>query len=142
LHGLFHNRACWLLVLLGLRLNGVRSLYTINLPPWKGVESLTERLAKKVDELRLASGCDRVHLVGHSMGGIIARNYLQIRGGAAKVDRCILIATPNQGSRLAALALSPLAKALIPGSKLIKRLAAGCSLDHHPQPSRQYCFAR
>lgn len=124
IHGLFHNRACWFFLLPWLRSRGVRSLCTINLPLWKGIESLTERVARKVDELRLASGCERVHLVGHSLGGIIARNYLQIRGGAAKVDRCILIATPNEGSRLAALALSPLATSLMPGSDLLTRLAA------------------
>ncbi len=124
LHGLFQNRACWLYLRLRLRLRGVRSLHAINLPPWKDIESLTERVAIKVDELRLASGCDRVHLVGHSLGGIVARNYLQLRGGAAKVDRCILIAVPNGGSKLAALALSPLATILLPGSELLARLAA------------------
>jgi pimeloyl-ACP methyl ester carboxylesterase len=124
LHGLFHNRACWLWLRLQLRLRGIRSLHSINLPPWKDIESLTERVAKKVDELRLASGSAKVHLVGHSMGGIIARNYLQIRGGAQKVDCCVLIASPNSGSRLAALALSPLATVLMPGSELLQRLAA------------------
>ncbi len=123
LHGLFHNRACWLWLRLRLLLRGNRSLHSINLPPWKDVESLTERVAKKVDELRHASGATKVHLVGHSMGGIIARNYLQIRGGAQKVDRCVLIAAPNNGSRLAALALSPLATVLMPGSELLQRLA-------------------
>ncbi|OHB26042.1 MAG: hypothetical protein A2X84_09675 [Desulfuromonadaceae bacterium GWC2_58_13] len=124
LHGLFHNRACWLWLRLRLRLLGIRSLHSINLPPWKDVESLTERVAKKVDELRHASGVSKVHLIGHSMGGIIARNYLQIRGGAQKVDHCVLIASPNRGSKLAALALSPLATVLMPGSELLQRLDA------------------
>ena len=123
LHGLFQNRACWLYLRLRLRLLGIPSLHAINLPPWKDIESLTERVAIKVDELRLASGCERVHLVGHSMGGIIARNYVQLRGGAPKVERCILLAAPNGGSKLAALALSPLAKSLLPGSELLRRLA-------------------
>lgn len=123
LHGLFQNRACWLYLRLRLRLLGIPSLHAINLPPWKDIESLTERVAIKVDELRLASGCERVHLVGHSMGGIIARNYVQLRGGTPKVERCLLLAAPNSGSKLAALALSPLAKALLPGSELLRRLA-------------------
>ncbi len=123
LHGLFQNRACWLYLRLRLRLLGIPSLHAINLPPWKDIESLTERVAIKVDELRLASGCERVHLVGHSMGGIIARNYIQLRGGAPKVERCILLAAPHGGSKLAALALSPLAKSLLPGSELLRRLA-------------------
>lgn len=123
LHGLFHNRACWLWTRYRLRRQGFTALYAINLPLWKDVESLTERLAKKVDELRHATGIDRVHLVGHSMGGIIARNYLQIRGGAQKVDRCVLLASPNVGSKLAPFALTPLGKLLLPGSEFLRRLA-------------------
>lgn len=123
LHGLFHNRACWLWTKYRLRRAGFRALYTVNLPVWKDVESLTERVAKKVDELRHATGIEKVHLVGHSMGGLIARNYLQIRGGTQKVDRCVLLASPNGGSKLAPFALTPLGKSLLPGSEFLQRLA-------------------
>ncbi|HKK02086.1 MAG TPA: alpha/beta fold hydrolase, partial [Desulfuromonadales bacterium] len=99
------------------------SLHTINLPPWKDVESLTERVAKRVDELRHSAGIEKVHLVGHSMGGIIARNYLQIRGGSQKVDRCVLLAAPNLGSKLAPFTVAPLGKILLPGSDFLRRLA-------------------
>jgi len=124
LHGLFHNRACWLWVKFRLRRKGLRNLYTINLPPWKDIESLTERLTLKIDELRLAGAGDRVHLVGHSMGGVIARNYLQLRGGGERVDRCVLLAAPNHGSKLAPFAISRLGEALVPGSAFLNRLNA------------------
>ena len=118
------NRACWWWVKFRLRRRGLRNLYTINLPPWKDIEALTERLTLKVDELRLAGAGDKVHLVGHSMGGIIARNYLQLRGGAERVDRCVLLAAPNHGSKLAPFALSRLGEALVPGSAFLNRLNA------------------
>jgi len=124
LHGLFHNRACWCWTRHRLRRRGWRHLYAINLPPWHDVEDLTERVDRKVDELRNASGVDKVHLVGHSMGGVIARNYLQLRGGAAKVASCTLIASPNHGSRLAPFTLTPLGRLLLPGSEFLRRLAA------------------
>ena len=124
LHGLFQSPACWLWLKHQLRRQGFSDLYAIALPPWKDVEILTERLAKRVDELRHATGLQQVHLIGHSMGGIIARNYLQIRGGEHKVDHCLLIATPNSGSKLAPFALSPLGKLLMPGSAFLQRLAA------------------
>jgi triacylglycerol lipase len=124
LHGLFHNRACWWWVKFRLRRKGLRNLYSINLPPWKDIEALTERLTLKVDELRLAGAGDKVHLVGHSMGGIIARNYLQLRGGAERVDRCVLLAAPNHGSKLAPFAISRLGEALVPGSTFLNRLNA------------------
>ena len=124
LHGLFHNRACWLWAGFRLRRRGFKALYAINLPPWYDVESLTERVAKKVDELRHATGIDKVHLVGHSMGGMIARNYIQLRGGEQKVDACVLLSSPNGGSKLAPFALTPLGKLLLPGSDFLQRLAA------------------
>lgn len=123
LHGLFHNRGCWLWMKFRLRRKGFTNLITINLPPWKNVESLTERVVTKVDELRVKDGFERVHLVGHSMGGIIARNYVQIRGGASKVERCILLGAPNLGSKLAPFAVSQLGRQLMPGSEFLKRLA-------------------
>ena len=124
LHGLFHNRACWFWTKHRLRRRGFQSLHTINLPPWYDVETLTERVAKKVDELRHATGVEKVHLIGHSMGGMIARNYLQVRGGAQKVERCILLSSPNAGSKLAPFSLTPLGKILLPGSEFLQRLAA------------------
>jgi triacylglycerol lipase len=124
LHGLFQSPSCWLWLKLQLRRRGFTALHTIALPPWKDVEVLTERLAKRVDELRHATGLQKVNLIGHSMGGIIARNYLQIRGGAQKVDHCLLVATPNSGSKLAPFALSPLGGLLMPGSSFLQRLAA------------------
>jgi pimeloyl-ACP methyl ester carboxylesterase len=123
LHGLFHNRSCWLWTKHRLRSKGFYNLHTVSLPPWHNVETLTERIAKKVDKLRLSTGIKKVHLIGHSMGGLLARNDLQIRGGDTKIDSCILLGTPNLGSRLASFALSPMAKLLLPGSGFLKRLA-------------------
>lgn len=122
LHGLFHSRACWWYTWLQLSRQGFDSLHSLNLPPWKNIEELTELVAMKVDALRQASGQARVTLVGHSMGGILARNYLQLRGGAAKVDRLILLGVPNQGSRLVPFALTRLARVLLPNSPFLQRL--------------------
>jgi triacylglycerol esterase/lipase EstA (alpha/beta hydrolase family) len=123
LHGLFHNRSCWLWTRYRLRRRGVPNIYTINLPPWYELEFLTEQVSRKVDELRHASGSDKVHLIGHSMGGMIARHFVQLRGGAERVARCILLASPNHGSKLAPFALTPLGKLLLPGSDFLQELA-------------------
>jgi triacylglycerol lipase len=122
LHGLFHNQGCWWYVKMRLHRQGFDNVYSLNLPPWKDVEDLTERIAKKVDELRHATGSDRLILVGHSMGGILARNYLQLRGGENKVEQLILLGTPNQGSKLVPFALTRLARVLLPNSEFLARL--------------------
>lgn len=124
LHGLFHSRACWWWLRLQLRRQGWKTVYAVALPPWKNVEVLTERVAHIVDTLRHRHGVRQVHLIGHSMGALIARNYLQIRGGAGKIDRCVLLGAPHRGSKLAPFALSPLGMLLLPGSEFLKRLAA------------------
>ena len=124
LHGLFNNRASWFLLKRRLKQNGFNNVATINLSTWHNEEVLTELVAKKVDELRHHNGVNKVHLVGHSMGGIIARNYMQQRGGANKVERCVFLGAPHFGSKLAPLAFSSLGRVLIPGTDFLQRLAA------------------
>jgi len=122
LHGLFLNQACWSLLRWRLRRAGFYRVHTLNLPPWRDVERQTEMVALLIDQLRHRYHCDQVDLIGHSMGGMIARNYLQLRGGETKVSTCILLGTPNTGSRLAPFALSPQGPLLQPGSPFLNRL--------------------
>lgn len=122
LHGLFNNRASWFWFKAFLRRQGFHNIATINISSWHNEEVLTELVAKKVDELRHYLGVDKVHLVGHSMGGIIARNYIQLRGGANKVDRCVILGSPHLGSKLTPFAFAPLSKVLVPGSDFLRRL--------------------
>jgi len=122
IHGLFNNRASWFWFKAFLRKQGFNNIATINLSSWHNEEVLSELVAKKVDELRHRLGVDKVHLVGHSMGGIIARNYLQLRGGAGKVDRCVTLGSPHHGSKLTPFAFAPLGRVLVPGSDFLRRL--------------------
>ncbi|PNU21271.1 hypothetical protein C2E25_02980 [Geothermobacter hydrogeniphilus] len=124
LHGLFHNRSCWWWLKRRLKRTGYRTIYSLRLSAWHDVEILTELIAKKVDQLRLQAGVEQVVLIGHSMGGILARNYIQRRGGAARVAHCIQLGAPNGGSKLAPFAVSPLARNLLPGSTFLAELNA------------------
>ncbi len=124
LHGLFQSRACWLWLRLLLWLQGFRNVYALSLPPTRNVETLTEILDRKVIELRHKPGIEKVHLVGHSMGGMIARNYAQLRGGADKVASLTLLSAPNSGSRLAPFAVTKLGLNALPGSEFLKRLGS------------------
>ena len=47
----------------------------------------------------LKSNHHPVHLVGHSMGGLLIRYYLQ-QYGSANIDRVVMLGTPNHGSEL------------------------------------------
>ncbi len=119
LHGLFQNRSCLFWLQHRLRSAGYQQVISINTPPWRDLETLTEGLARKVDELRIKLKVDKVILVGHSMGGIIARNYVQNRGGSAYVHGMVTLGSPHHGSKLAPFALSTMGKNLLPGSAFL-----------------------
>ncbi len=122
LHGLFYNRASWWWICRSLKRRGVGAVYTMNVPMWRHPDLATETVAKKIDELRIALGVDRINIVGHSMGGVVARRFIQLGDGAQKVAVCVLLGAPNSGSILAPLAISPMGKELIPGSSLLREL--------------------
>jgi pimeloyl-ACP methyl ester carboxylesterase len=68
---------------------------------WSPIQGHGRELAALMRRLDVDGPHDRVHLVAHSMGGIIARlalsEYLPQRFG-----RLVMIAPPNRGSRVAA----------------------------------------
>ncbi|AJF05891.1 alpha/beta fold hydrolase [Geoalkalibacter subterraneus] len=125
LHGLFHNRSCWWLFKHRLRQSRSNPVYSMTLNYYrKDIEPLTEAVAKKIDLIRFRHGVERVDLIGHSMGGLIARNLIQLREGSDKVRHCVCLGSPHGGSRLAPLAVTPVGQDLIPNSDFLKRLAA------------------
>ncbi len=75
-----------------------------------------------MDELRIKLKIDKVILVGHSMGGIIARNYVQKRGGVSNIKGVVTLGSPHHGSKLAPFAVSPMGKTLLPGSTFLHQL--------------------
>ncbi|MEA3464777.1 MAG: alpha/beta hydrolase [Thermodesulfobacteriota bacterium] len=121
LHGLFQNRACCFWLQLRLALHGHRVI-TLTMPPWKQVESLSEQLDQTISRLRQNKNIQRIDLISHSMGGIIARNYIQRRGGAANIRTCITLGTPHSGSKMSSLAFTKLARTLIPNNTLLNQL--------------------
>ncbi len=124
LHGLFQNRSCMYWLQFRLKRAGFKNVMAINTPSWRDLETLTEILARKIDEVIIAHKVEKVHLVGHSMGGIIARNYIQRRGGAPRVACCLTLGSPHAGSKLAPFALSQLGKAVLPDSEFLNQLNA------------------
>ncbi len=124
-HGLFQNRSSLYWLGYCLRKAGFANVYSINTPPWKDLEAVTEILTKKIDETRLVLNLDQVILVGHSMGGIIGRNYVQHRGGSAKVAHLVTLGSPHQGSKLAPFAISTMGRSLLPDSEFLSHFNTG-----------------
>ena len=63
---------------------------------WHGMESLALQLRDLVDSV--AEADHTCSLVGFSMGGIVARYYLQRLGGVSRVHKFIALSSPHFGS--------------------------------------------
>lgn len=81
-----------------------------------------ERLAHHVETLRTLTGATRIHLVGHNVGGVIARYYVQLLGGDEIADTVVSVGSPHGGSHLTPVGLGPAAAALRPGSAVLRHL--------------------
>lgn len=66
--------------------------------PGASVDRIARSLSRLVD--RLPASC-RVHLVGHSLGGLVARYYVQELGGHTRVSQTISLGSPFGGTVLA-----------------------------------------
>lgn len=86
-----------------------------------GIEHAAQQLKQAIEQ-RFGTD-DNIVLVGFSMGGIVARYYLQILGGAARTEALFSISSPHQGSYLAFLPYpSKGMRQLRPNSELLKLL--------------------
>ncbi|AGP29697.1 triacylglycerol lipase [Corynebacterium terpenotabidum Y-11] len=76
------------------------------LPNTFGTKDIAEsagEIATYVDAVLAATGADKVDLVGHSQGGLLARQYLKFNGGAAKVDKVVTLGATNHGTTLSGI---------------------------------------
>jgi len=100
-HGVGVNDGVWFALRRNLWRRGLGPVYTINYgPPLAGIEHFAGQLAARIEAICAATGAERVALIAHSMGGLVARAYLR-RFGAARVEQLITIGTPHHGSMLA-----------------------------------------
>jgi pimeloyl-ACP methyl ester carboxylesterase len=93
--------------------------------------AIAARLARFVDA-RVPAGVP-VSIVGHSLGGLVARWYAQELGGQVRVDRLVTLATPHAGTVTARFAPGPLRDVLVPGSAVLRRLDRS-TLERAPLP--------
>jgi triacylglycerol lipase len=91
-------------------------------------------LQDKVEEVRAVEDADRVALVGHSMGGLIARWYLKYLGGGKRVAHLSCLGVPHHGTWTAATApILAGTRQIVPGSPFLVELNDG-KVDHGGVP--------
>lgn len=123
-HGLGGSTSGWIALVGALSALGV-TVATVGYQPFgTSVERLAERLADRVADLLAATGADKVHLVGHSLGGVLIAQALADGLLADQIDTIVTIATPFGGSPWAQLIpFGAIVKALRSGSPVLSRLA-------------------
>lgn len=120
-HGYLANRSTLFPLAAYLRLRGIAQVLSFNYDSSAGVE----RSARALREyLRRHVRGGRIDLVCHSLGGLVARVYVQDLGGWRRVDRCITLATPHRGTYNSYWLWSRVGSELRPDSRLLSRLGA------------------
>ena len=120
-HGYLANRSTLLPVAGYLRWRGFRQVLSFNYRSSEGVERGAIALR---DYLRRHVRGGRIDLVCHSLGGLVARAYLQELGGARRVDHCITLGTPHHGTYNSYWVASRVGRELRPDSPFLARLEA------------------
>jgi triacylglycerol esterase/lipase EstA (alpha/beta hydrolase family) len=123
LHGYLCNSGYWHGLSRALAQAGI-SHAGIDLEPLGGsIDDYAGQVQAAVERLCAETGNSQVIIVGHSMGGLVARAYLR-RHGARRVARVITLGTPHHGSALAALAPGRNGAQMRPDSAWLRELDA------------------
>ncbi|MFE7751492.1 esterase/lipase family protein [Streptomyces sp. NPDC057428] len=131
LHGFIDNRSVFVLLRRSLARHGWHHLESLNYSPLTcDIRTAAELLDRHVEEICARTGHHEVDIVGHSLGGLIARYYVQRLGGDRRVRTLVTLGTPHGGTAVAPLAgAHPIVRQMRSGSDLIEELrrpAPGC----------------
>ncbi|MFD5402538.1 lipase family alpha/beta hydrolase [Streptomyces griseorubiginosus] len=154
LHGFIDNRSVFVLLRRSLAQHGRQQIESLNYSPLTcDIRVAAELLGRHIEGICERTGSRQVDVVGHSLGGLIARYYVQRLGGDARVRTLVTLGTPHSGTRVAPLANAhPIVRQMRPGSELLEELtqpAPGCrthfvsfwsDLDHLMDPLDAACI--
>ncbi|MGW0939482.1 esterase/lipase family protein [Streptomyces sp. NPDC002666] len=131
LHGFIDNRSVFVLLRRSLARHGWHHLESLNYSPLTcDIRTAAELLGRHIEEICARTGHREVDIVGHSLGGLIARYYVQRLGGDRRVRTLVTLGTPHGGTAVAPLAgAHPIVRQMRSGSAPIEELrlpAPGC----------------
>lgn len=124
IHGLNNNAAVWLR--LSRRMEGEG--YSVSTCSYFSLFVSLERIIAGLDahirEAEAAFPGTKPILVCHSLGGLLARHWLDIGDNRERLAGLITLGSPHRGSKLAVLAPGRLAANIVPGSAFLAALSA------------------
>lgn len=130
LHGYAMNRANFLPLAFRLARAGLGPIYGFEYWTLGRTAAAARQLGWFVDQVREATGATEVDLIGHSMGGVVARYYVTLVGGDRVVKNLVTLGSPHSGTDVSAVGIGHPTRELLLGSKLVARLAAAAPPKH------------
>jgi triacylglycerol lipase len=125
-HGLYHNASAWLLFKSRLEKAGFNNIFIMNYGSFStSFEKILVKLKQFVVRAKSAVPGQPVYIIGHSLGGLLARVYAERAQGEDIPDKVITLGSPHQGSKIAAFGLGKLAYSLIYRGPLFEEIESG-----------------
>lgn len=130
LHGVVDNRTIFTVLRRGLRKRGFGRVVCLNYSMLtEDIRDVAFRLSELIEAVVKETGYERVHVIGHSMGGLVGRYYVQRMNGDRRVHTLVTLGSPHSGTAPARLVPHPIARQMRPGSDVIAEFdspAPGC----------------
>ncbi len=79
--------------------NGASVYYGLQ-DSWGSTETNAEAIARRIDDILLETGVQKVNIIAHSKGGLDARMAASSLGCASKIASITTIGTPHRGSKI------------------------------------------
>jgi pimeloyl-ACP methyl ester carboxylesterase len=95
-HGYMQNRVDFLRIARACERAGLGPVYGFNYPWYESIPACARRLVRFVEHVCRETGAAQVDVVAHSVGGLVAMEYVH-DGGGARVRRVVTIASPHAG---------------------------------------------
>lgn len=132
-HGYAHNHSGWVYLKYFLETHNdnkhIGPIFTINLTSkFAKIQTFALQLLDRVEEIIDVCDCEKIILVGHSMGGIVSSYFAEFLDDRGCVDKCITIGSPLYGTKVAdKLGIGDCAKAMQYESEFSKALSNAIS---------------
>ncbi len=124
LHGYAMNRANFVPLAYRLARAGIGPVLGFEYWSLGRTAAAARQLGWFVDHVRAETGAESVDIIGHSMGGVVARYYVTLAGGDGAVRHLITLGSPHSGTDVSRIGIGHPGRELVTGSKLVTRLAA------------------
>lgn len=124
IHGFAMNRANFLPLSYRLARAGLGPIVGFEYWSLGRIAAAARQLSWFVEQVQGATGSPQVDIIGHSMGGVVGRYFVQLLGGDGAVANLVTLGSPHLGTDVSEFGVGHPTRELLVGSKLVQRLAA------------------